>query len=217
MPAFSSENEPISSKLQRKPPLIFALSRLFFFLIFLAGATFGAQYLFRQTALDRAASRNGILSAAPAVIAPAGARPINLTVPSIGLKVPVVPVGLLPDRSLQIPDSSSEAGWYVGSPAPGRTGTAILDGHLDTATGTALFWNLHKIKPGDKIEIGSNNGSTAVFTVQSLKYYPQNNFPAAAVYGQTGYPSLRLITCAGSWDEAAGHYTENLVIFAGIR
>ena len=42
--------------------------------------------------------------------------------------------------------------------------------------------------------------------------YPKARFPSAAVYGSTGRPELRLITCTGAF--AHGHYRGNLVVFA---
>jgi hypothetical protein len=36
------------------------------------------------------------------------------------------------------------------------------------------------------------------------------------VYGKAGYPSLRLITCGGPFDQATGHYVDNIVVYAHL-
>jgi hypothetical protein len=41
-------------------------------------------------------------------------------------------------------------------------------------------------------------------------------FPAASVYGRAGYPSLRLITCGGPFDQATGHYVDNIIVYAHL-
>ena len=41
-------------------------------------------------------------------------------------------------------------------------------------------------------------------------------FPTAAVYGQADYPSLRLITCGGSFDKTTGHYADNIIVYAHL-
>jgi len=41
-------------------------------------------------------------------------------------------------------------------------------------------------------------------------------FPTASVYGRAGYPSLRLITCGGPFDQATGHYVDNIIVYAHL-
>jgi hypothetical protein len=36
------------------------------------------------------------------------------------------------------------------------------------------------------------------------------------VYGPTTTPELRLITCGGPFDDATGHYLDNVVVFARL-
>ena len=44
--------------------------------------------------------------------------------------------------------------------------------------------------------------------------HPKADFPTARVYGRTPGPTLRLITCSGTFDRATGHYLDNTVVFA---
>ncbi|MCP9967447.1 hypothetical protein LUX57_21910 [Actinomadura madurae] len=46
--------------------------------------------------------------------------PVEVTVPSIGVRAPLTRLGLAPDGSVQVPsaDRPDEAGWYTGGPPP---------------------------------------------------------------------------------------------------
>ena len=45
---------------------------------------------------------------------------------------------------------------------------------------------------------------------------PKATFPTSDVYGSTPTPSLRLITCDGTFDRSTGHYVDNLIVFADL-
>lgn len=44
--------------------------------------------------------------------------------------------------------------------------------------------------------------------------YSKDDFPTDQVYGETPEPTLRLITCGGSFDEVTGRYGDNVVAYA---
>jgi hypothetical protein len=56
--------------------------------------------------------------------------------------------------------------------------------------------------------------SVVRFTVRHLARYPKAHFPTARVYGATRRPTLRLITCSGTFDRSSGHYVDNTILFA---
>jgi hypothetical protein len=56
-----------------------------------------------------------------------------------------------------------------------------------------------------------------VFAVDRVGRYAKDDFPTAAVYGNTtDRAELRLITCGGAFDHASGHYVDNVVAFAHL-
>ena len=57
-------------------------------------------------------------------------------------------------------------------------------------------------------------GSTLTFRVTDVEQYRKDVFPVDVVYGPTPGPELRLVTCGGQFDRAAGHYLSNTVVFA---
>ncbi len=141
--------------------------------------------------------------------------PVRLTVPSISVDTPLMDLGLQPDGTLEVPPDGVLAGWFTGAPTPGELGPAIIAGHVDW-NGPGIFYDLHLVVAGDLIEVDRADGSTAVFTVTEVGQYPKNEFPTEAVYGPVGFAGLRLITCGGLFDDAAGSYEDNVVVFAEL-
>jgi LPXTG-site transpeptidase (sortase) family protein len=144
--------------------------------------------------------------------------PVRLEIPRIGVTTSLMPLGLNPDHSLQVPPLSraQEAGWYRYGPTPGSSGAAVIVGHVDTTRGPAVFFRLGKLRPGDAIRVHRKDGTTAEFRVDSAEAVSKNDFPTQRVYGRVGYPALRLITCGGSFDRGSGHYTDNIIIYAHL-
>ena len=147
----------------------------------------------------------------------APARPVQVSIPSIGVRAPLVPLGLNPDRTLEVPKDFDDAGWWTGGPRPGERGPAVIAGHVDSYTGPAIFYRLRGLRPGDAIVVLRRDGTRARFTAQRSEQYPKDRFPTARVYGQTPGPALRLITCGGEFDDSTGHYLDNTVVYAAAR
>jgi sortase (surface protein transpeptidase) len=146
--------------------------------------------------------------------------PTTLSIPAIGVRSPVNPLGLNDDGSLEVPARGplyDQAAWYTGSPIPGQAGPAVLLGHVDGRGGLpSVFFELAQLSLGDRVTVARADGSVAIFEVYLTKQYGKDEFPTAAVYGNTDGPELRLITCAGSWDTETGHYRDNTVVFARL-
>ncbi|MGW4698642.1 sortase domain-containing protein [Kitasatospora cineracea] len=118
------------------------------------------------------------------------------------------------DGRLAAPADPDVAGWWSQGPAPGSPGTAVIVGHVDSRTGPAVFAGLSALRPGDEIDVRTAAGTTTAFTVQALRSYDKQGFPAEQVFGDTAGPSLRLITCSGDYDREQHAYRANLVVFA---
>ena len=142
------------------------------------------------------------------------ARPVALTIPLIGVQTKLVYLGLTSDGALQVPSSTSVAGWYQGSPRPGAIGSAIIVGHIDSYRGPGIFFRLSELRRGDKVYVRRANGTLVEFRVTSVQTYLKDHFPTEDVYGPTPDAELRLITCGGAFDPATGHYLSNIVVYA---
>ncbi|MEU0136712.1 class F sortase [Streptomyces sp. NPDC006296] len=144
-------------------------------------------------------------------------RPVKVAVPAIYIEAPVTGLTLDGKGRLGAPPLSRPkvVGWYHGGPSPGEAGTSLLVGHRDTATGPAIFLNLNALRRGDTVKVTRADRRTAVFTVDEVKTYTKDRFPDEKVYGATGRPELRLLTCGGRFDKKDG-YSANVVVFAHL-
>ncbi|MFF5285758.1 MULTISPECIES: class F sortase [Streptomyces] len=154
---------------------------------------------------------------APAPAPMARSRPVTVAVPAITIEAPVIELGLDATGRLGTPpvDDPRVVGWYAKGPTPGERGTAVVVGHRDTRTGPAVFLNLNSLSQGNTVRVARADGKVAVFTVDRVETYAKNDFPDKEVYGDTGRPELRLLTCGGAFDRGKG-YEANIVVFAHL-
>ena len=106
--------------------------------------------------------------------------PETLTVAAVGISSKLLHLGLARDGTMQVPPlfgQPSEAGWYEYSPTPGQIGPSIIIGHIDTHTGPSVFYRLGAIRPGDEVDVGLADGTTAVFRVTGVRQYSKAEFP----------------------------------------
>ncbi|WP_435058851.1 class F sortase [Streptomyces sp. bgisy060] len=157
-------------------------------------------------------------SASPPAPAPlVRSRPLTVAVPAITIESPVIELGLDDEGRLGTPsvDDPRVVGWYAKGPTPGERGTAVVVGHRDTRTGPAVFLNLDSLSAGNTVRVARADGKVAVFTVDRVQTYAKSDFPDKEVYGSTGRPELRLLTCGGAFDRGKG-YEANIVVFAHL-
>jgi sortase (surface protein transpeptidase) len=145
--------------------------------------------------------------------------PVSVAIPAIGVDSTLLHLGLNADGSIQVPSlvtSAGEAAWYEYSATPGQVGASVIEGHVDSYQGPAVFFRLGALSPGDTIDVTLADGITAIFRVTGVREYPKSNFPAKDVYGTTDYAALRLITCGGVFDYTSKHYLSSTVVFASL-
>ena len=146
--------------------------------------------------------------------------PVSISIPSIGVESVVNQVGLAPDGTLEVPAPGpryDQAAWYRGSAAPGFRGPSVILGHVDSATdGPSVFYELGRMRAGQEIVVERDDGITATFLVDAVESFSKDAFPSRTVYGAANRAELRLITCGGSFDAAAGSYRDNTIVFAHL-
>ena len=147
-----------------------------------------------------------------------GPRPVGLTIDAIGVRAAIVPVGVeVGSRNVQVPSDVHVVGWYQFGPPPGAGGSAVLLGHVDSRTqGRGVFFRLRELEPADVIWITFANGSESPFRVVARRSYPKSGLPGM-LFEREGPSFLALVTCGGSFDQATGSYSDNLVVFAVPR
>jgi sortase (surface protein transpeptidase) len=148
----------------------------------------------------------------------ARSAPVKIRIPGIGVNAPVMKLGRDADGTVQVPPLAAHnlTGWYRYGPSPGQRGPAVILGHVDSATGISVFYYLKNLHAGDTVLVTLADGKVAAFAVDGLQRVAKDAFPTASVYGKARYPSLRLITCGGPFDQATGHYTDNIIVYAHL-
>jgi Sortase domain len=188
-------------------------------LIIAGAAAIGAAAFAQKQAPQPATAAAG--ATGPPVHGPSLRRsaPVSVTIPAIGVRSQLLHLGVTTDGSIQVPSLPAQAGqaaWYEYSVTPGQIGASVIEGHLDSYQGPAVFFRLGALRPGDRVDVSLADGITAVFRVTGVRQYLKSAFPAKAVYGPTDYAGLRLITCGGSFDYATRHYLSSVVVFASL-
>jgi sortase (surface protein transpeptidase) len=156
----------------------------------------------------------------PSAVAPAlpPSTPVEIEIPLLGVKAPVMRLGKNSDGTVQVPPLGNHnlAGWYDGSVTPGADGSSVILGHVDNYTGPSVFFSIKNLRAGDKVDVVRANGSVAAFAVDGVQKVAKAQFPTSDVYGNVSYPSLRLVTCGGPFDAASGEYADNIVVYAHL-
>jgi hypothetical protein len=146
-------------------------------------------------------------------------EPVAVSIPAIGVRSSLLHLGLNADGTIQVPsvyNRPMEAAWYKYSVTPGQIGSSVIEGHVDTLQGPAVFFRLGALRPGNSIAVTLANGVTAVFRVTGVREYAKDDFPTKTIYGASHYAELHLITCGGAFDFSTGHYLSSTVVFASL-
>jgi len=144
---------------------------------------------------------------------------VSVDIPAIGVTSKLLHLGLNSDGTIKVPSlytSADQAAWFKYSATPGQIGASVIEGHLDSYRGPAVFFRLGALRPGDSIDVTLADGITAVFRITGVRQYLKSSFPAKTIYGAAGYAALSLITCGGAFDHATGHYLSSTVVFASL-
>ena len=140
--------------------------------------------------------------------------PASLKIPAIQVSSDVTRLGLNEDDTVEVPEDPATVGWYSLGPTPGQPGSSVMLGHRDSKQGAAVFYRLQNLKPADRVAVRLSDRAIAHFEVTRVVSYENEKFPAQKVYdGKTPRPVLNLVTCGGAYDQAAGGYQSNVVVY----
>ncbi len=142
------------------------------------------------------------------------ASPVAVSVRSAGISAPVIPLQLKRNGEIEVPKNISEAGWHRRGPEPGERGAAMITAHVNGNGRDGAFANLFTVGKGDEIRVRRRDRTTVSFGVYRTERVPKDDFPTQRVYGKTRLPTLRLVTCGGTFDSTSGHYRDNVIVYA---
>ncbi len=153
---------------------------------------------------------------APVSAQPHVGQPVRLKIPAINVDAAVEDVGQTPDGAMDVPKDFNDTAWYDLGVRPGAPGNAVVDGHVDSTTGKAVFWDLRKLVSGDQIIVVGDDGVERPFVVTASEAYTRADVPLDRLFGPTAETHLNLITCDSStaFDRTRGEYAGSLVVYA---
>lgn len=152
----------------------------------------------------------------PERIAQNPSSPAKITIPDIGVDAIIESLGLTAENAVDVPKSLWTTAWFNQSSKPGDPGPAMIVGHY-SAYGKAVFANLKKLNPGQKIIVTDEKGQQFTFAVTQKRDWPQAEVPMAELLGnRSSKPRLEIITCGGGYIKASRDFTNRTVITAEI-
>ena len=162
-----------------------------------------------------AATRSRSPAAAPVSPRPLPGVPIKLALPAERVSAPIVPAGTRPDGELRLPRSPQVVSWWVRSaPAGDPRDSTLIGGHVDSAKeGVGVLAALREIDIGNRVVLTDAFGVQHSYRVVARRLYPKYALPED-MFKVTGRARLVLITCGGPFDEDAGRYRDNVVVYA---
>ncbi|MCR2793043.1 class F sortase [Microbacterium sp. zg.Y625] len=169
-----------------------------------------------ETAAPTPAVQIPVTPATPPPVQAPSAAPEQLASAELGIDMPVVPVGVQDDGSMEIPVDPSVAGWYRYGPAPADAdGATVLAAHVDSRVyGIGPLSVLRDAQPGQTLQVTDADGAVTVYTVESVTYIPRAELPVDQLFDRDGPRSLVVITCGGEFDEQSRTYSDNVVLVA---
>ena len=153
----------------------------------------------------------------PTPVPDLGITPERLRIPAIGVDAHVEHVGKTADGAMDVPKDVWNVAWYEPGTKPGNPGSAVIAGHLDGYNlPAAVFFNLRKLQPGNKIYISDSAGKELVYEVFQSQVFSNNptTDQLNQIFGFASESHLNLITCNGTWDANKQNYSERLVVFS---
>ena len=143
------------------------------------------------------------------------AAPDRLMIPKISVDAHIKSVGVDANGDMATPGNPTDVAWYKYGSHPGMTGSAVINGHLNTKeVPQAVFYNLSQLQSGDEIQVQAVDGQVVIFKVTDVRSYAQDA-PTDEIFKREGtLPYLSLITCSGDWDPVKKVYSDRIVVFA---
>lgn len=143
--------------------------------------------------------------------------PVRLKIPIIGVDSAIEDAYITPDGRMDVPEGSVNVAWYALGPRPGQTGSAVIGGHFGIKDNIPfVFYDLDKLKVGDKAYIVDDKGETLTFVARSIRLFDRNGDASPVFLSGDGLAHLNLVTCEGIWNKVNGTYPDRRVVFMDV-
>jgi LPXTG-site transpeptidase (sortase) family protein len=143
--------------------------------------------------------------------------PVRLKIPTIGVDSAIEDALITPDGRMDVTAGSVNVAWFALGPHPGQKGSAVIGGHFGIKKGVPfVFYDLDKLKIGDKVYIIDDHNTTLTFAVSSISSFDRNADATTVFTSADGLAHLNLVTCEGVWNKVNGSYPQRLVVFTDL-
>ncbi len=141
--------------------------------------------------------------------------PTRVSVPSVGISMPVRPVGVDRAGLMALPESAYTAGWYRFGRGPlDRSGATVVAGHIDTVEeGVGPLARLSSVRVGAQVRLRAD-GRTVTYRVVRVQRVAKSVLDLPRLFARGGPPRLQLVTCGGEYLPDRGGYQDNVVVTA---
>ena len=141
--------------------------------------------------------------------------PRRLSMPRLGVSLPVRPTGLDDRGQMALPESAYTAGWYRFGRGPlDPRGATVIAGHVDTtAEGVGPLARLASARAGDEVRL-SVGDRLVRYRVLSVQRVAKNALDLPTLFARDGARRLHVVTCGGAYLPAQGGYQDNVVLTA---
>lgn len=140
----------------------------------------------------------------------------RLRIPTIGVDAPFTYKMVPPDGQMPNPNGPEDVAYYDFAQHPGlgglpaAGGNVVVAGHVDYIRyGPAVFWDVPKLVPGDRVQIEMQDGSVIEYAIEFNKRIDADAADWTAVVAATAEESITLITCVGQF--SAGQYSDRQI------
>ncbi|HEU5321879.1 MAG TPA: class F sortase [Methylomirabilota bacterium] len=142
----------------------------------------------------------------------------RLVIPKVNIDAPLTYKVVGGDGRMPNPNGPTDVAYYdfgqwpgLGG-LPGKGGNVVLAGHVDYINyGPAVFWDLHTLAAGDRVQIVMADGSVIEYEIIFNKQIEVGDADWTAIVAATSPESVTLITCGGEFE--AGHYTNRQIVW----
>jgi len=153
-------------------------------------------------------------SAVPVSSAAPGRVPVAFRAADVDVLADVVATTVEPSGALEIPRDAGVLGWWSSGAASGASaGSVVLAGHVDSTAGVGVMRALLDLPMESVVEVVDEAGGTTLYRVVARRTFDKSQALPPELFRADGPPQLVLITCGGTFDEASGHYSDNVVLY----
>jgi len=140
--------------------------------------------------------------------------PVRLKIPIIGVNSAIEDALITPDGRMDVPAGSKNVAWFSLGPNPGEIGSAVIGGHFGINDGVKfVFFDLDKLRVGDRVYIEDDKGDTLTFVVRNIELFDRDDDATTVFTSNDNLAHLNLITCEGIWNQVDDSYPERRVVF----